>query len=294
MELDFSGAYTALVTPFDEANSIDEKGLVKNIKFQLDRGIDGLVPVGTTGESPTLTPEEHELLIEITVKHAKGKARVIAGTGSNNTQEAVHYTKFAEEAGADAALVITPYYNKPTQEGLYQHYKKLSEEVDIPIIIYNVPSRTGRNIDAATVLKLAEFDNIVGVKEASCNMDQIMEIIRKAPEGFTMLSGEDSWTYAMLCLGAHGVISVASNVAPDAVAEMTHKYLEGNVDASRNIHYKYLDLFGVIFIETNPSPIKEAMNMMGLAAGKPRLPLVQINEKSKIQLEKVLLDLGLL
>ena len=294
MESDFSGAYTALVTPFDEDNNVDEEGLKKNIKFQIKEGIEGLVPVGTTGESPTLTPEEHELVINITVEEAKGKATVIAGTGSNNTLEAIHYTKFAEEAGADAALIITPYYNKPTQEGLYQHYKKIAEETKIPIVIYNVPSRTGKNIDASTIIRLTEFEDIIGVKEASCNLDQIMAIIRDMPEDFIVLSGEDSWTYSMLGLGAEGTISVASNVAPGPVTEMVHKYLEGNIEASRKLHYKYLELFKVIFVETNPTPIKEAMAMMGFAAGNPRLPLVSVSEDSKIKIEKVLVDLGLL
>jgi len=294
MESKFSGAYTALVTPFDGDNKVDEEGLKKNIKFQLKEGIDGLVPVGTTGESPTLTPEEHELVINIAVEEAKGKATVIAGTGSNNTDEAIHYTKFAEEAGADAALIITPYYNKPTQEGMYQHFKKILDETKIPIVIYNVPSRTGKNIDATTILRLAEFDNIAGVKEASCNLDQIMGIIRDMPEDFVVLSGEDSWTYSMLGLGATGTISVASNAAPRAVTEIVHKHLEGNIEASKKLHYKFLDLFKVIFVETNPTPIKEAMSLMGFAAGNPRLPLVPVSEDSKIKIEKVLLDLGLL
>jgi 4-hydroxy-tetrahydrodipicolinate synthase len=292
--MDLSGAYTALVTPFSKNDELDEGGFRRNIAFQIKEGIDGLVPVGTTGESPTLTPEEHERVVDIAVEAAKGKVKVIAGAGSNNTKEAVRYTRHAEEAGADAALLISPYYNKPTQEGLYQHFKKVAEEVNIPIILYNVPSRTGRNIDAETTLRLSKIDNIVGIKEASCNLEQIMAIIQNKPEDFTVLSGEDSWTYAMMALGCSGVISVASNVAPALVVEMVHKSLERDFEASRELHYKLCGLFKVIFVETNPSPIKAAMEMMGMAAGKPRLPLVPVSEENKAKIRKVLAELDLL
>jgi len=292
--MDLSRAYTALVTPFDSNLRLDEVGLRRNIRFQIEQGVDGVVPVGTTGESPTLTPEEHERVIEIAVEESKGKAKVIAGTGSNNTEEAIHYTRFAKKAGADAALIISPYYNKPTQEGLYQHFKKIAEAVDLPIILYNVPSRTGRNIDAETTIRLSKIKNIVGIKEACCDLEQIMQIINNTPEDFIVLSGEDSWTYAMMALGARGVISVASNLAPASVSDMVHEYLSGNLEASRTLHYKYLDLFKVIFIETNPGPVKAAMNMMGMPAGEPRLPLVSPTAESKKQIKAVLSKLGLI
>jgi len=292
-KMDLSGAHTALVTPFDSDLELDEEGLRQNIRFQIAEGIDGIVPVGTTGESPTLTPEEHERVIEISVEEAKGKAKVIAGTGSNNTKEAVHYTKFAKQAGADAALIISPYYNKPTQEGLYQHFKKIAESVDIPIILYNVPSRTGRNIEAETTIRLSKVKNIVGIKEASCDLEQIMKIIRDTDDDFLVLSGEDSFTYSMMGLGAGGVISVASNLAPAGVANMVHSHLEGDIDASRRLHYKYLDLFKVIFVETNPGPVKAAMNMMGMPSGDPRLPLVNPSEASKQKIKAVLSQLKL-
>ncbi len=292
--MDLSGAYTAIVTPFSEDGSLDEDGLRKNIRFQIAEGIDGVVPVGTTGESPTLTPEEHEQVIDITVEEARGKVKVIAGTGSNNTKEAIRYTRHAMEAGADAALLICPYYNKPTQEGLYQHYKKIAEAVNIPQIIYNVPSRTGRNVDAETTLRLSKIKNIVGIKEASCNLEQIMRILKDAPEDFYVLSGEDSWTYPILSLGGHGAISVSSNIIPKGITEMIHKHFEGHLEESKQLHYRYFDLNRIIFIETNPGPIKAAMNMMGMPAGRPRLPMVEPSEENKAKIRKVLTQLQLL
>jgi 4-hydroxy-tetrahydrodipicolinate synthase len=292
-KMDFSGAYTAIVTPFDENGEIDEDGLKKNIHFQIKEGIDGIIPVGTTDESPTVTEKEHERIIDISVEAAKGKIKVIAGTGSNSTAEAIHYTKYAKDAGADAALLVSPYYNKPTPEGMYQHFKKIAETVNIPQVLYNVPGRTGKNLDAETTLRLSKVKNIVGIKEASCDLEQIMKILRDAPKDFVVISGEDSWTFAMMCLGAKGVISVASNVAPRAVADMVHKYLAGDLEGSRQLHYKYLDLYKVIFCETSPGPIKAAMEMMKMPAGKPRLPLVEPAEASKEKIRKVLQQLKL-
>jgi 4-hydroxy-tetrahydrodipicolinate synthase len=292
--MDLSGAYTAIVTPF-KAGALDEEGLRQNIRFQIAEGIDGLVPVGTTGESPTLTPEEHERVIDITVEEAKkaGK-KVIAGAGSNSTAEAIHYTQHAKDIGADAALVIVPYYNKPSQEGIYQHFKAVAEAVDIPIVVYNVPSRTGKNVDADTVLRLAEIENIAAIKEAGCDMDQICKILRDAPDDFYMLSGEDSWTFPMMALGAHGAISVASNIAPRMVSDMIHKALDGDFAGARDLNYKLFDLCKVIFVETNPTPVKTAFEMLGRPAGKPRLPLVEPTEASKAKIRKVLEELKLL
>lgn len=291
--MDFSGAYTAVVTPFDRDGRIDEEGLRENIKFQIAEGIDGIVPVGTTGESPTVTPEEHEHIIDLAVEAAKGKVKVIAGTGSNSTEEAIHYTKYAKDAGADAVLLVSPYYNKPTPEGMYQHFKAIAKAVDIPQILYNVPGRTGKNLDAETTLRLSKEERIVGLKDASLDLEQVMRIIRGAPHDFCVLSGEDSWTYPMMALGAQGVISVASNVAPRAVADMVHEYAKGHIEKARQLHYKYLDLFKVIFVESSPGPIKAAMEMMGMAAGRPRLPLVEPTEESKAKIRKVLTQLGL-
>jgi 4-hydroxy-tetrahydrodipicolinate synthase len=289
--MDLSGAYTAIATPFTD-DGLDEEGLRENIRFQIAEGMDGLVPVGTTGESPTLTPEEHERVIDITVEEAKkaGK-KVIAGAGSNSTAEAIRYSQHAKDIGADAALVIVPYYNKPTQEGLYQHFKTVAEEADIPIVIYNVPSRTSRNIDADTVLRLAEIDNIVAIKEAGCNMDQIAQILKDAPKDFYMLSGEDSWTYPIMAMGGHGVISVASNLVPKMVSEMVHKALDGDLPGARDIHYKLFDLYKAIFVETNPGPVKAALAMMSMPAGKLRLPLVEPSEESKEKIRDVLREL---
>jgi 4-hydroxy-tetrahydrodipicolinate synthase len=292
--MDLSGAYTAIVTPFKDGE-LDEEGLRSNIQEQIANGIDGLVPVGTTGESPTLTPEEHEKVIDITVEEAKkARKKVIAGAGSNSTAEAIRYTKHAKDIGADAALVIVPYYNKPTQEGIYQHFKAVAEAVDIPIVVYNVPSRTGKNVDADTVIRLAQIPNIVAIKEAGCDMEQIMRILRDAPEGFQMLSGEDSWTYAMMALGAHGAISVASNIAPKMVSDMIHNALDGNWEEAKKLHYKLLDLSKVIFVETNPTPVKAAFDMLGKPAGSPRLPLVEPSDESKSKIKKVLEELELL
>lgn len=291
--MDFSGAYTAIVTPFNADGSIDEAGLRKNIQFQIKEGIDGIIPVGTTGESPTVTEKEHEHIIDISVEAAKGKIKVIPGTGSNSTQEAIHYTKYAKEAGADAVLLVSPYYNKPTPEGMYQHFKAIAEAVDIPQILYNVPGRTGKNMDAETTLRLSKVKNIVGIKEASCDLEQIMKILKLAPKDFTVISGEDSWTFAMMCLGARGVISVASNVAPRMTADMVHKYQKGDFLGSRDLHYRLYDLFKVIFCETSPGPIKAAMEMMKMPSGKPRLPLVEPTDVSKEKIRKVLQELKL-
>jgi 4-hydroxy-tetrahydrodipicolinate synthase len=291
--MDLSGAFTAIATPFKDGK-LDEDGLRRNVQFQIDQGIDGLLPVGTTGESPTLSREEHEKVIDITIEEAKGKVKVIAGACSNSTQESIQYAEHAREMGADAALVIVPYYNKPTQEGLYQHFKAIAEAVDIPQVVYNVPSRTVRNIDANTMLRLTKFDNIVAIKEAGCDMDQIANILKGAPDDFKVLSGEDSWTYAMMAMGGHGVISVASNLAPKMVTDMVHHALDGNFAEARDLHYKLFDFFKVIFIETNPSPVKYGLELMGMPSGKTRLPLVEPRDASKAKIKEVMQDLELI
>jgi 4-hydroxy-tetrahydrodipicolinate synthase len=290
----FRGAYTAMVTPFDEDGKVDEEGLRTNVKFQIEKGIHGLVPVGTTGECATLSYEEHNRVTEIVVDATKGKVPVLAGTGSNSTWEAIMLTKHAKEVGADGALLVVPYYNKPTQAGLYAHYKKIAEEVDIPQVLYNVPSRTGLNIEPETVAKLAELKNIVGIKEASCNLGQITRIIELTRgKDFSVISGEDSWTFTILGLGGVGVISVTSNLVPDKVAKLVDSFMRGDIETSRRIHFELLPLFKAMFIETNPVPAKTAMNMMGMAAGKPRLPLVEMRPDNREKLRKVLTELGL-
>lgn len=294
MNLRFQGAYTAMVTPFDQDGKVDEEGLRANVKFQIEKGIHGLVPVGTTGECATLSYEEHNRVIEVTVDAAGGKVPVLAGTGSNSTWEAIMLTKHAKEVGADGALIVVPYYNKPTQAGLYEHYKKIAEEVDIPQVIYNIPSRTGVNMEPETVARLAEIGNIVGIKEASGNMDQVMRIIDLTRgKDFSVISGEDSLTLSILGLGGEGVISVASNIVPDRIAKLVDTFMAGDLETSRRIHFELMPLFKAMFIETNPGPVKAAMNMMGMAAGGLRLPLVEMRPENKEKLRKVLVELGL-
>jgi len=290
----FQGAYTAMVTPFDKNGKLDEEGLRANVKFQIERGIHGLVPVGTTGECATLSYDEHNRVTEVTVDAAKGKVPVLAGTGSNSTWEAIMLTKHAKEVGADGALIVVPYYNKPTQEGLYQHYKKIAEEVDLPQVIYNIPSRTGVNMEPETVARLAELENVVGIKEASLNLGQIMRVIDLTRDkDFVVLSGEDSWTISILGLGGTGVISVTSNLVPDRMAKLVDTFMGGDLETARRIQFELMPLFKAMFIETNPGPVKAAMDMMGMAAGKPRLPLVEVGPENQEKLRRVLVELGL-
>ncbi len=294
VKMEFRGLFTALVTPFKENGELDEEGFRKNIDFQISEGIDGIVPVGTTGESATLNSEEHKKVIEIAIDQAKGKVPVIAGTGSNSTTESLEYTKHAKDAGADAALMISPYYNKPTQEGVYQHFKKVAETVDIPIILYTVPSRTMVNIEPATTKRLTEIPNIIGIKDATGNLNQVSQEILDCGEKFAVISGDDSLNLPIVALGGKGAISVVSNVAPKLMSEMVHATIDGNMQRAREVHYQLYPLSKILFIETNPSPAKAAMNMMGLAAGNPRLPLVPVSEDSKERIRKVLQDMKLL
>ncbi len=284
-----------MVTPFDARGEVDEEGLRANVEFQIRKGIHGLVPVGTTGECATLSYEEHKRVIEITVDAAKGRVPVLAGTGSNSTWEAIMLTEHAKEIGADGALLVAPYYNKPTQRGLYEHFKKIAETVDIPQVLYNIPSRTGVNIEPETMAKLAELKNVVGVKEASGNLDQVMRIIQLTHDReFFVTAGEDSLTFPILALGGVGVISVASNLVPERVARLVDAFFEGRLEEARRIHYELMPLFKALFIETNPSPVKAAMEMMGMPAGKPRLPLVELQPENREKLRRVLMDMGLM
>jgi len=282
------------VTPFDRQGNLDEEGLRRLVRFQIEEGIDGLVPVGTTGECATLSYEEHERVIEIVVEEAKGRVPVIAGTGSNSTREALMLTQFAKEVKADAALLVVPYYNRPSQEGMYKHFKEVAEKVDLPQILYNVPSRTGVNLLPQTVARLAEVRNIVGIKEAS-TVDQVSEIIELTRgKDFVVFSGNDNQTLPILALGGVGVISVASNVAPKLVAEMVRAFRRGDLEGARELHYRLSPLFKALFLETNPAPVKAALEMMDLPAGAPRLPLTEVSQQTREVLRKVLIDLRIL
>ncbi|HEV7473609.1 MAG TPA: 4-hydroxy-tetrahydrodipicolinate synthase [Pyrinomonadaceae bacterium] len=289
------GCATALVTPFTADGAIDEAALTRLIEYQLAGGVKLLVPCGTTGESATMTETEDQQVIKRTIELAKDRAQVIAGTGSNSTAATIQNSKIAKELGADAVLVVAPFYNKPTQPGLYAHFRAVAEAVNLPIVIYNVPGRTSCNIAAETTLRLArDCANIVAVKEASGNLSQIMEILRARPDGFRVLSGDDAITFAMIALGADGLISVASNEAPELMARMVNLALENKWDEARELHYRLLPLMEVNFIESSPGPVKAGLAMMNLIDENFRLPLVPIEEKSRAQLRAVLVELGLL
>jgi len=293
--LRFEGALTAMVTPFDGENKIDEEGIRANTKFQIKCGIHGLVPVGTTGECATLTYEEHNRVIEVVVDAARGRVPVLAGTGSNSTWEAIMLTKHAKEVGVDGALLVVPYYNKPTQRGLYEHFKRVAEEVDLPQVIYNIPSRTGVNMLPETMAKLAKLKNVAGVKEASGDLTQIARIIELTCGGeFSVISGDDSLTLEIMKLGGVGVISVASNLVPDKVAKLVDSFRSGDVETAKKINAELASLYRALFIETNPGPVKMAMNWMGMAAGGLRLPLVELEPENQEKLRKVLVEMGLL
>ena len=287
------GTATAIVTPFKENGEVDEDGLRALVTFQEENGVDYIVPVGTTGESATLSHAEHLKVIRIVVDQVK-KAKVVAGAGSNSTSEAIHLSKGAKDLGVFAILSISPYYNKPTQKGLIKHYEAITKAVDMPFIVYNVPGRTGSNINPPTVLKLAENPNIIGIKEASGNMAQIMSILERAPKGFSVISGDDALTFPIMALGGKGVISVASNVAPSHVSSMVRHALEGEWEAARREHFRLLPLFTHLFLETNPIPVKTALRMMGKPAGAFRLPLCEMEPSNQEVLRKTLSDLGLL
>lgn len=297
MKIDWlRGCATALVTPFTATGAIDEDRLRALIEYQIRGGVQLLVPCGTTGESVTMTEEEDRRVIAITVETARGRARVIAGTGSNSTHSAIAYSLAARDLGADAVLVVAPYYNKPTQAGLLTHFRAVAEAVgDLPVIIYNVPGRTGVNITAQATLRLAhEVENIVAVKEASGDVSQMMAILRERPEGFRVFSGDDALTFALLALGADGLISVASNEAPALMSRMVKLALAGDWEASRALHYRLLPLMEANFIESSPGPVKAALALMGLLEENFRLPLVPVEEKTRASLREVLLELGLL
>jgi 4-hydroxy-tetrahydrodipicolinate synthase len=290
------GCATALVTPFKADGGIDEDCMRALVARQITGGVRLLVPCGTTGESATMTEAEDQRVIALTIEVARGRAKVIAGAGSNSTAAAIEYSQRAREAGADAVLQVAPWYNKPTQEGLYAHFRAIAKAVpETPVMLYNVPGRTSSNIAAQTVLRLArDCENIVAVKEASGNLTQIMEILRERPPHFSVLSGDDAVTLPLIALGGEGIVSVASNEIPDLMSRMTELALAGNWTEARALHYRILPLMEINFIESSPGPVKAAMAMMGLLQENFRLPLVPIREKSRDRIRAVLADLGVL
>jgi 4-hydroxy-tetrahydrodipicolinate synthase len=290
----FQGCGTALVTPFRSDLSLDEEGLRRLLRRQIEGGIHFLVPCGTTGENPTLAREEHLRVVEITLEEAGGKTPVLAGCGGNDTREVVELARDLEGLGADGLLVVTPYYNKPTPEGLYQHYREVARATRLPIVVYNVPGRTGTNVDPATLKRLAEIETVVGVKEASGNISQIAAIFQTVPESFAVLSGDDAITLPVIALGGVGVISVVSNEVPFAMARLTSLCLEGDFPAAREMQRRLHALMEINFIESNPGPVKAALALMGLIEPVFRLPAVAPKMESLKKIEKVLLGLGLI
>ena len=290
----FRGSIVAIVTPFKNGK-IDEKKLKDLIEFQLKNGTSGIVPCGTTGESATLSFEEHGRVIEITIEQVRKRVPVIAGTGSNSTQEAIMLTKHAASAGADASLQVSPYYNRPTQKGLYEHFKSIADSVEIPIILYNIASRTGVNIEPETIAKLArDCKNIVGVKEASGNLDQMSRIKQLCPENFALISGDDSLTLPILGIGGTGIISVVANIVPADVATLVTAFAKGNLKIAQEMHYKLLPLIKAMFVETNPIPVKTAMGLLGMCEPDLRLPMCAMLPENLEKLKKALIDYGLL
>ena len=285
------GTYTAIITPFKEDESIDEEALKKLIEYNIENGVSGIVPCGTTGESPTLSHEEHDRVIELTINQVNGRVPVIAGTGSNCTKEAIRLSKKAEEAGADALLLVNPYYNKPTQEGLYRHFKTIAENVRIPCIVYNIKGRSGVNVETETLMRLAkDCKNISGVKEASGNIEQIKEVIAQKPENFCVLSGDDNITMELIKEGGQGVISVASNLVPKKMSEMVGNALKGNLKEAEKQNKELKTLFEAEFIETNPIPIKYLLSLKGMCKEIYRLPMCEMSQEHKKEVEKMIKD----
>ncbi|MFQ5991719.1 MAG: 4-hydroxy-tetrahydrodipicolinate synthase [Nitrospiraceae bacterium] len=289
----FAGSLVAIVTPFKNGR-VDERALGDLIEFQLQNGTDGIVPCGTTGESATLSHEEHERVVAFTVEAVKHRVPVIAGSGSNSTEEAIGLTRHAKQVGADAALLITPYYNKPTQEGLYRHYKAVAEAVDLPLVLYNIPGRTSVNMLPNTVARLAAIPNIVAIKEGSGSLQQASEIVQACGERITVLSGDDPLTLPMMAIGAKGVVTVTANIVPADMAGMVDAFAAGDLDRARRLHDKMYPLFTALFFETNPIPVKEALAMMAKMDGELRLPLCPMSAENREKLARALKDYGLI
>jgi len=297
--MNFEGTAVAMITPFTEDNKVDEEGYRENINFLIENGVDGLLAAGTTGESATITIPEQKKLIDILVEEVDGRVTTIAGAGSNSTKDALDLVQYAERADADLALVITPYYNKPQPHGLIEHYKAINNNSDIPVIVYNVPSRTGIDIDSETITAVAELDNIVGIKEANPDLDKLSKTQKTLIEAdlgdeFTILSGNDDLTLPMMSLGAKGVISVVANVDPFRMSQMVNNCLDGSFEKAMELHYELYDLMKVLFIESNPVPTKVALKMLGRSSGDVRLPLATLNNENRTKVKEVLDDLGLL
>jgi len=289
----FTGCGTALVTPFKQDLSLDEPTLRRLVRRQIDAGINFLVPCGTTGESPTLTRAEHLRVVEITLEEAKGKVPVLAGAGGYNTHEVIELAREIEKMGADGILSVTPYYNKPTQEGLYQHYRAIATAIRLPIVVYSVQGRTGVNVEPATLARLAQIENIVAVKEASGNISQMATVIHEVPADFAVLSGDDAITIPLIALGGRGIISVASNEIPAEMTQIAQAALKGDYETARAIQRRFLPLMNVNFVESNPIPVKAAMAMLGLLEPVYRLPMCPPSDASRAKIEKVLESVGL-
>lgn len=289
----FEGVMTALITPFRDGE-VDEPALRGLVERQIEAGIDGLVPCGSTGESATLSHEEHNRVVEITIEAAAGRVPVVAGTGSNSTAEAIALTAHAKEAGASGALLLSPYYNKPTQEGIYEHYAAVARETALPLVIYNIPGRTASNIAPETVGRLAQLEHVVGIKEASGDLDQMSHVVAACPDDFAVLSGDDSLTLPLLSVGGTGVISTSSNVAPSQMTELVRTFAAGDSGGARELHHALLPLFDALFCETNPIPVKAACAALGWCDGEIRLPMTPITEPNLERLKLVLKDVGIL
>jgi len=289
----FTGSMVALVTPFRDGK-VDWPGLQALVEFHLQNGTHGIVPCGTTGESATLSHQEHDDVIKTVIKAVNKRVPVIAGTGSNSTEEAVRLTREAEKSGADGALMISPYYNRPTQEGIFEHYKKVAASVGIPIIVYNIPGRTGSKIEPETLARLAEIKNIAGVKEATGSVDQAIDVLRLCKGNLAVYSGEDSLTFSLMALGGQGVISTVANVAPKEMAQLTEACLAGQWEKGRELQFKLVPLIRSVFIETNPIPVKTALALMGKCTGELRLPLTPMAERNVKKLRQAMADFGLI
>jgi 4-hydroxy-tetrahydrodipicolinate synthase len=283
----FSGAFTALITPFRNGE-VDVEALEGLVEFQIGHGVNGLVPCGTTGETPALSEEEDRVVVETVVRVAAGRVPLVAGTGSNSTDMAIKYTKMAEEVGADGSLQVAPYYNKPTQEGLFRHFTAIAESTDLPLILYNIPGRTSVTISVETMARLAEIPNIVGVKDSTLSMNMISDIRSACGEEFDILSGDDPMTLPLVALGGVGVISVASNVAPGAVSDMVGALLGGDWERGRELHYELLPLFRALFVETNPIPVKTAASLLGLCSDEMRLPMIPLSGENLRTLQRAM------
>ena len=288
----FEGIYTALITPFNKDESIDWGALKALVDFQVESGVAGIAPMGTTGESPTIIHEDHLKIIEFVARQAAGRCQIIAGAGSNSTAEALHMTKVAASYGVDATLQVAPYYNKPSMEGFYRHFRTIADAVDIPMVVYNIPGRTGKNIDNATMLRLAKHPNIQAVKEASGDVNQMMNLIAAKPDTFTVLSGDDNLGFLLIAMGGKGIVSVASNLYPKEMNALCNATLAGNLEEAKKLHYKMLPFFRAEFADTNPVPIKYAMAKAGMIQEAYRLPLCSTSDAVKAQVDAAMAKLA--